>query len=520
LLLLFNKYLKTNTDINDQQTMNPKHCARLHPSRQRRAICLRWLGIVWVKTMDLTEAPKDNSVLDLRSYEEANLARLGLISIQERIPENYTTWTTEIERDGRVAKLKCVGASDYGGVPHGLDGDIATAIIDLYIESGAPENGEVLTSAYRLLKRAGLQDTGHYYAALGKSLTRLRFAAYTASEAWMDKTKKRWTNVTFNYFEGYNYTGEDHNEIGGGSELSIKLSEPIVKSIRAKFLKPLELEFLVSLQRPLTRALYRLLDGKRYEPVTLGGNEPLKTYSQSLVAWAQECKIVDQAPDRIRRTLQGAHEELIERGYLREVIYFGRGQAQTITYEFGSGDMPSSVPVELMRRLTKYGLKAKVANDLCQTHPPEELQARLERFETILASGFTPKSAPAFLMDVIRNKDGKYDSTSELFAGPISGSSKTNMAVIMTRELEQAEAEQARRLEEAEYQALSRTAKVERVFQDLRILTLHLTEIEREQLKARLLIQHSDPKEFKLKVLKLYADVGKDKALALLRDQT
>ena len=467
------------------------------------------------KTMDVKEAPKDNAVLDLRSYEEANLARLGLISIQERIPDNYTTWTTEIERDGRVARLKCVGASDHGGVPHGLDGDIATAIIDLYIESGAPENGEVLTSAYRLLKRAGLQDTGHYYTALGKSLTRLRFAAYTASEAWMDKTKKRWTNVTFNYFEGYNYTGEDHNEIGGGSELSIKLSEPIVKSIRAKFLKPLELEFLVSLQRPLTRALYRLLDGKRYEPVTLGGNEPLKTYSQSLVAWAQECKIVDQAPDRIRRTLQGAHEELVERGYLREVVYLGRGQVQTITYEFGSSDSPSNVPVELIRRLTKHGLKAKVANDLCQTYPPEELQARLERFEAILATPYTPKSVPAFLMDVIRNKDGKYDSTPELFVGLI----KTNTAVIMTRELEQAEAEQARRLEEAEYQALSRTAQVERVFQDLRILTLHLTEIERDQLKARLLIQHADPKEFKLKVLKMFADAGKDKALALLRGQ-
>ena len=71
--------------------------------------------------MEVNEAPKDNAVLDLRSYEEANLARLGLISIQERIPDNYTTWTTEIERDGRVARLKCVGASDHGGVPHGLD---------------------------------------------------------------------------------------------------------------------------------------------------------------------------------------------------------------------------------------------------------------------------------------------------------------------------------------------------------------------------------------------------------------
>lgn len=54
----------------------------------------------------------------LTRMEEANVARLGLISIQERIPADFTTWTVNFQVDGRPAKLTCIGSPDVGGVPH------------------------------------------------------------------------------------------------------------------------------------------------------------------------------------------------------------------------------------------------------------------------------------------------------------------------------------------------------------------------------------------------------------------
>ena len=47
---------------------------------------------------------------------------------------------------------------------------MVTALTDLSIEQGAPEDGRVRTSAHALLKRAGLSDSGHDHAALKRSL--------------------------------------------------------------------------------------------------------------------------------------------------------------------------------------------------------------------------------------------------------------------------------------------------------------------------------------------------------------
>lgn len=136
---------------------------------------------------------------ELKRFDEANVGRLGLISIQERISGEYASWKVEFEVDGRPAKLTCDALPKYGGVPHGLDNDISAALIDLYIESGSPEDGVLRTTAHRILRRAGLDSSGRYYQTLQQSLYRLRTATYSASEAWYD-LRRRWTTVTFNYY--------------------------------------------------------------------------------------------------------------------------------------------------------------------------------------------------------------------------------------------------------------------------------------------------------------------------------
>ncbi|MFC6667656.1 replication initiator protein A [Deinococcus radiopugnans] len=206
--------------------------------------------------------PKEISRID-----EANVGRLGLISIQERVPDSFTSWTVDFHVEGRPARLSCDAIPKYGGVPHGLDGDISTALIDLYVEDGCPEDGTLHTTAYQILKRAGLHDSGRYYQNLRQTLFRLRTSTYTASEAWRDHRRGNWTTVTFNYLEALEFTsGDEDLGLSRSSTLKIRLATPITKSIRAQYTKPLDLEFLTSLDRPLTRALYRLLDARRYPP--------------------------------------------------------------------------------------------------------------------------------------------------------------------------------------------------------------------------------------------------------------
>ncbi|WP_456833746.1 replication initiator protein A [Deinococcus sp. UYEF24] len=355
----------------------------------------------------------------MSSYDEANVSRLGLISIQERIPDDYTTWTVDFFREGRPSRLQCVASAEYGGVPHGLDGDIATVLTDLYIEQGAPEDGKIRTTAYALLKRAGFSDAGHYYMALKRSLHRLRFAGYSASECWRDAVRERWTTVTFTYLAGLNFSAEDTDlHLSRGSELEVTLAEPIVRSIRASYLKPLDYDFLRSLDRPLTRSLFRLLDARRYDPLSL--SDPLPEIRVGLIEWAKDCKIANLSPDKIRRTLQGAHEDLLGRRYLSEVIYDGKGGRQTVTYRFqtgaGVGPVMSQITVdnEALQRMVSHRISKPVAVRLLTQFGEEHILARLARGEQILASGFQPKSHGAFLVDVIKDAAGKYDDVTSV----------------------------------------------------------------------------------------------------------
>lgn len=347
---------------------------------------------------------------EISRIDEANVGRLGLISIQERIPDNFSSWTIDFHVEGRPARLSCDAMPKYGGVPHGLDGDIATALIDLYVETGCPEDGAIHTTAYQILKRAGLDDSGRYYQNLRQTLFRLRTATYSASEAWRDHRRGNWTTVTFNYLEALEFTsGDEDLGLSRSSTLKIRLADPIVRSIRAQYTKPLDLEFLTSLDRPLTRALYRLLDARRYPPED--PKEPLPSLSVNLIEWAEACKIVDRRSNKIRATLQGAHEELIERHYLSAVEYEGRGQKQQLTYKFADlelSETPTRPDSPIIADLVQHRVSIAVARRLVEEFGEEHVRQRLLKFRGLMASGYRARNRSAVLVDVIRDKDGKY----------------------------------------------------------------------------------------------------------------
>ena len=390
----------------------------------------------------------------VKRFDEANVGRLGLISIQERISNEYASWKIEFEVDGRPAKLSCDALPKYGGVPHGLDNDISAALIDLYIESGSPADGTLRTTAHKILRRAGLDASGRYYQALQQSLYRLRTATYSASEAWYE-VKRRWTTVTFNYLAELEYSSEDDELLfGGTSVLKVRLAEPIVRSIRARYLKPLDFEFLTSLDRPLTRALYRLLDARRYpvdEPTL-----PLPSYTVNLVEWAEGCKIFDKRTNKIRGTLEGAHVELIERGYLREVVYEGRGQKQSITYHFvvattAQTEVDAASPA--FQALVGRRVSASVARQLISSFGESHVLSRVAKFDALRASGYQVRNVAGALVDVVRDQAEKYPVPSAV--PPVNTSSKLPAHQTVRRaQVEVAEPEETRTREEQADDAL------------------------------------------------------------------
>lgn len=347
---------------------------------------------------------KTPAATTVQRFDETNVARLGLISIQERIPEGYNSWTVDFEVEGRPARLSCDALPKHGGVPHGLDNDVSLALFTLFQEAGSPDDGTFTTTAYQILTAAGLDTSGHYYRAVTQSLERLMTTTYTASEAWR-APDGRWTTVKFRYLDRLEYTSDDDRlNLSGASVLRLTLAREIVRSIQAQYIKPINLEFLTSLQRPLTRALYRLLDAQRFLNEQAGLNE----LSVGINAWGEACKIVDRKPAKIRRTLEGAHEELLAREYLKAVSYAGRGTAQTITYTFAASVQEAEVDPAVVALATRFGVAPSVARGLVRRYGGTRVEERVQKFEAILAGGYAVRNRAAMLVDVIRDEDGKY----------------------------------------------------------------------------------------------------------------
>jgi hypothetical protein len=139
-----------------------------------------------------------------------------------------------------------------------------------------------------------------------------------------------------------------------------------IRNYMAQYLKGLDPEFYWSLASPLSKRLYRLVDHQRD-----GG----LLWATNLSSLRQQVPLSHYSyPSEIKRVLDPAHEELVERGFLASVSYEGKTEvAYKIQPEFArrqkarelSGDPGELFAIE---RLVSEGLRGDVARDLVARH--------------------------------------------------------------------------------------------------------------------------------------------------------
>lgn len=334
-------------------------------------------------------------------FDELNLSRLNLISAVDQA--DVTEWDVTFESQGRIVRVQCEALPKYA-VPHGLDSDVTAALLNLFMDLGEPEDGRFAVSATTLIKLCGWHNTGKYHAILRTCLERLHTSSYSVSGGWRDHPKGRWTHAKFHFIESLDFSS--HDRTGAFDERTVisgRLADAIVSSIRSGYVKPLDTEFMLSLSRPRTRALYRILDGARFDP-----DQPdrlLDTLEVNLIAWADQCKIPSQVPGNIRRALASPHEELVKRGYLRSATLSGRGRAQVLRYEFVREFTP--MDAILARRFRAYGVADGVARKLAREHGRAFLIECMDRFDVLVRDAVlvVKKSKAAALMHLIAHPD-------------------------------------------------------------------------------------------------------------------
>ena len=341
------------------------------------------------------------------SFDDLNWGRLNLVSAQDQVVDQHS-WRVTYQHGDRLVKVGCRALPDFG-IPHGIDNDVTSALIDHYMSIGLPDDGEMVLAVSELMQLANFHRNGKYREMLAVSLDRLHTTSYEVSGGWRDHPNRRWITAKFHFIEllEHTHSGES-GKFDERSMLRIRLAEPLVASLRSGYTKPLNLEFMQSLSRPRTRIIFRLLDAMRYNPEQ--PDEIIDVYEVGLLEWADQCKLPNTRPDVIRRALEGPHEELQRRGYLRQVMTEGRGRKQRLRYEFA----PEFTPVNpvLLHRLRLHGVADGVSRQLARQYTASVLSGRIDLFDRLVRSGQLriKKTAAHALVHLIKNPDQYVDT--------------------------------------------------------------------------------------------------------------
>ncbi|GGJ58977.1 replication initiator protein A [Deinococcus roseus] len=336
----------------------------------------------------------------LPHYAEMNVHYLGLISIQRQIDKKDWRWRIEETRNGRQTVIECLGNQEYG-VPHGNDNDFYNAIIHQYVENNMPEDGVVQVTAYELLKLSGKTDNNQNYDALRESLHRLYLSAFFVSQAWLNKKNTRWETVSFKHIDKLRFTSDDEANLSNRSIIQITLPVEITESVRAGYLLPVDGSVLKALKQPTSRALYRLLEARRRDPQDPG--MVLESFEENVMIWGQVCKLFGGRSDKIRRSLDHAHEELIENGYLKAVEFEGRGKTQTIIYRFNSRVIPEPDKAKV-QLLESHGIWPVQARHYAMEYA-HLVEPVVRRYQQMLSKGYTPENPAGLIIKMLKEPD-------------------------------------------------------------------------------------------------------------------
>lgn len=370
--------------------------------------------------LQIVDAGVEKNELEVRiGRDEMNLAEFPFTVLTHRAPRgiNAIKFQDVISgKDGKaVIREWTVTGSEGYGLPVAGDEEVYVALMEITQEHGF-RSAKVPITRYDLLGRMGWPRDGHAYRRVQDALNRLMGVSIVANNSFWDNEAKRYVDEGFHILEGYRLYDEKPGRDCSPPDSYVVWNPVLFTSFRAGNIKQLDTSTYFALETPLARRLFRYLDKKRYDGKA--------TYRMRLKKLAFEKLGMSRNyyPSQIKRELERAHAELIEKGFLREVSYYvpqRRGGEEIVIYAFGArkrhGGSVETVPpadsdvVEegsLHARLIGLGVSRSMAAHLLANYAEHHIHQWVTYCEYKLAHGWLPHESPAaWVVAAIRSRD-------------------------------------------------------------------------------------------------------------------
>jgi hypothetical protein len=247
-------------------------------------------------------------------------------------------WNRELS-NGKIvtARWKVEGDQELG-LP-GPNEELLYLVLLQITRESADENGiwpqKVGFSRYDIVRRLGWPDNGKSYKLLRDCFVRLTSVTIVADHAFWDaRLKNPYPTIIFHILEDARIADEPK---GKSSQNNLPLSyfkwnETLYESFLAGNVRSLALEFTLSLETPISRRLFRILELLRHARKPALNEVRLDIFTLrdrlGMTAYAYASKI--------RQVITPAIDELISRGYLSSVEFQKAKKTETAIFTFSN----------------------------------------------------------------------------------------------------------------------------------------------------------------------------------------
>lgn len=275
----------------------------------------------------------------------------------------------EGENETRLDQKWTVISSSESTLPGPFDMDVFISVLELLERRGGmPHSGTLEFSLYELAEVLDIKLGGKTYDELRASLERIAMTSIRSENAFWVQGQRRYITDTFRLWdvtfdESQNRKGEKR------SKHRIEFGKIFMRSFHDHYLRGLDTDLYRSLDSPVAKRLYRLIDHKRDG----SGN-----WEADLRELQQQLPIGPyKYPAKVREKLSKPHEELVGAGFLAEATYPDR---EKVRYEVAedflriredlalAGTNEERIAIKL---LIESGLRGDVSRDLVAKHGPE-----------------------------------------------------------------------------------------------------------------------------------------------------
>ncbi len=334
------------------------------------------------------------TILQPIGKDEMNLAEYPFALLTRRMSENQKTIEVEqqVRTDGGeiITQSWVVTGSDKYGLPLAIDEDVYIALMKI-LKDSCFRDRTIPFTRYQILRILGKDISKREYDRIQQSLDRLVSTTITSKNAFWDNRTRQYVSKAFHIFDSYElYREQPGRKSARSPELPMSyvvLSSFLFESVKAGYVKNLDIEFYLRLETPLARRLYRYLDKKAYNN---------RSFEIGVMRLAEKLPIHDAYPSQVKRRLDEAHKELLGNGFLSDVRYDRRRDGEEkIVYTFARTraalpELPAVPANPLVDRLVERGVTRTAAEDLARDYPEERIDKQIAAFDLQLA-GNSPR---------------------------------------------------------------------------------------------------------------------------------